>query len=215
MRPPLALLALLLFAAHTRAQSATDFYHEAARHYVGGEREVAEAAAVRGLQQAPGDPKLQALLDRIRREEQQQSGQGDGQNQQPNPNQQGGEQGRGGGEGETQQDEGEERQDPGGTNRPEGDREGAASDRPPEAQPEPQPGEQQQEDAREDERGRPGAPRPGEGEATPESAEAAEPGQMTRAEAERILNAVGAEERLLLRRTQRRPGRGRDVEKDW
>jgi hypothetical protein len=204
----LLFLALLASAAPARAQSTADLYHEAAGLYVGGERDAAEAAAVRGLQRAPDDPKLQALLDRIRQDEQEQSDQGSQQNQQQNPNQQGDEQGQQGGEGERQQD-----QD--GTNRPDDERGGASSGRPEEEQPEAQQSETPQ-PGRED--GLPpseNAPRPGEGEATPESAMPVAPGEMTRAEAERILNAVGAEERLLIRRAQRRPGSGRHVEKDW
>jgi len=215
MSRPLALLALLALAAPARAQSAADLYHEAARLYVGGEREQAEAAAVRGLQQAPDDPKLQALLDRIRQDEQQQSGQGDQQNPWQNPNQQGGEQGQQGGEGDQQQDQGEQRQDESGTDRPEDDQDGAASDRPEEEQQEAEQSGRPQDQGREGEQGRPDAPRPGEGGPTPEDATPVAPGEMTRAEAERILNAVGAEERLLLRRVQRRPGGGRQVEKDW
>ena len=38
---------------------------------------------------------------------------------------------------------------------------------------------------------------------------------MSRAQAERILDAVGGEERLLLRELQRRPTRSRRADKDW
>ena len=204
------LLALLALVAPARAQSAADFYHEAARLYVGDEREAAEQAAERGLRLAPDDPKLRALLDRIRQDEQQQSGQGGGQNQEPNPNQEGGEQGPQGNEGDPQQEQDREESE----GRPEDGDEGAASDRPQQEQPRPEPSEQPQ-PGREDAPPRPDAPRPGEGEATPEGAAPAVPGQMSRAEAERILNAVGADERLLIRRVQRQPGAGRRVEKDW
>jgi hypothetical protein len=210
------LLVLLALAAPVRAQSASDLYHVAARHYIGGEREAAEEAAVRGLRLAPDDPKLGALLDRIRQQQEPSDQGGQQQDGQQSPGEQSGAQGRQGNEGEQQgngedpqQNQGEGEQ---GAERPEDEGDGAPSDEPPQEPPErgepPQPG-------REGAQPRPDAPRPGEGGATPESMEPVQPGEMTQGEAERILNAVGAEERLLLRRIQRRPGEGRRVEKDW
>jgi hypothetical protein len=211
----LPLLALLALAAPARAQSAVEYYHEAARHYIGGEREAAEQAAERGLRLAPADPRLRALLDRIR-QQQEPSGQGgQQQDQQPSPGQQSGEQDQQGNESEQEDQQQDQGQGERGEEPPEEEREGAPPDRPPEEQPRPEPGDQPRDQGREDAQPRPDAPRPGEGGATPESAVPVEPGEMTQAEAERILNAVGAEERLLLRRIQQRPGAGRRVEKDW
>lgn len=210
----LLLSALLALAASARAQSApdgsaADLYHEAARLYVGGERDAAEEAALRGLALAPDEPRLQALLDRIRQNQQQ-----SGQDGQQNPDPQGGEEGAQDGEGEQEQDQPPQQDGSEGANPPEDDRDGGASDRPEEQQPEAEQPDQHQPD-RNEEQPRPEAPRPGEGEATPESAAPVPPGTMTREEAERILNAVGADEGRLLRRTQRQPGNGRRVEKDW
>jgi hypothetical protein len=211
----LFLAALLALAVPARAQSAGDLYHEAARLYIGGERAAAEAAATHGLRLAPGDPKLQALLDRIRQQEQQQNRGGPQSQQQSDPDQQDGQQRQQGSEGEQQQDERQGQQDQqGAPDQPEEEREGTPSDHPEEQQPPPEQ-EARPRPGREGEQPRPEARRPGEGEATPESAVPVAPGAMTQEEAERILNAVGTEERLLLRRVQRRPGAERRVEKDW
>ena len=211
------LVGLALVAPMVMAQTAVDYYHDAARLYIGGDNEAAEQAAERGLALAPRDARLQALLDRIRQQEQQQSGQGNRQNQQQNENQQSGDQGQPNDESESPPGENQPNDPQGDQDRPE-DEQSAPSDRPQEEQAEPQEQEQggqpQEEQGREDEQPA-DAPRPGDGSATPEDAMPIQPGQMTRAEAERILNAVGAGEGELLRQVQRRPGRARRVEKDW
>ena len=51
----------------------------------------------------------------------------------------------------------------------------------------------------------------------PQQSQAGEPSEaaMSRAQAERILDAVGGDERLLLRELRRAPTRGRRTDKDW
>lgn len=201
-------IALFLLAAPVAAQTAEDFYHDAARLYIAEDNAAAERAALDGLELAPDDAKLRALLDKIReRSDQQQSGQGDQDEEQDADDQQQG-------YGSTPQDEGDagqpqqsdegapDDQQPGGEQSPEaqqpeksadpdGDREGeAGSD-----------GEQNDGDAR-----------PGDGTAQPLDGEA---GTMSPAEAERILRAIQADEVQLLRDVQRRRARPRYVEKDW
>ncbi len=55
---------------------------------------------------------------------------------------------------------------------------------------------------------------PSSGDAPPAPA-AGEPDEMTAAQAERILDAVGGEERLLLREIRRAPAQRRRSDKDW
>ncbi len=57
---------------------------------------------------------------------------------------------------------------------------------------------------------------PSQGGAGDEAQEApARPGEMSRAQAEQILDAVGGEERLLLRELRRAPTQRRHSDKDW
>ena len=78
---PLFLVFLLMTAAGASAQSAADYYHNAAGQYINGEMEAAEQATEAGLAIDPDDAKLQALLERIRQQRdqqnQQQSDEGD------------------------------------------------------------------------------------------------------------------------------------------
>ena len=55
----------------------------------------------------------------------------------------------------------------------------------------------------------------GEGGPTPPGGEAVPEGRMSRAQAERILDAVGGDERLLLRELRPKSSGGRRSDKDW
>lgn len=63
----------------------------------------------------------------------------------------------------------------------------------------------------------PGEPSDGEGpdETTTPDTRSVPEGRMSRAQAERILDAVGGDEKLLLREMRRGPTRARRSEKDW
>lgn len=193
----LPILALILLAAPVRAQSVAEYYHHAAQRYIAGADAEAEAAALAGLALAPDDARLQALLEQIRQRQQEsggQQGQDESDQQQPGDGPQ--QQGQEGDEQES--DEGEQEQD--GEGQPQ-----EPSEQPPGEPQSPQPG-----DAGTQGEQNPGAP--GDGAFAPE---ATEPGQMSRAEAERILQAIEADELQLLRDVQRRQSRPRYVEKDW
>ncbi|MDX1531713.1 MAG: hypothetical protein R3362_09325 [Rhodothermales bacterium] len=199
------LIVLLTAAAPAAAQSVAGHYHRAAQLYIGGENAQAEAAAEAGLALAPNDAKLRALLEKIREKNPQQGGseqsaqdEGDeqqpGESGQPQPDQQGQPQ-------DDAQDEGAE---------PDEQDEGPAEGEPQDAPPEEDPQEQRKS-------GSSGA----EGEQDPNApggqqlVQGGEPGGMSRAEAERILQAIEADELELLRDVQRRRARPRFVEKDW
>ena len=197
------LIAALCVASPAEAQSVADYYHTAAQTYIGGQNAEAEQAAVAGLNIDPTDAKLQALLEKIRERNPDDSG---GEQEQENADNQED------GEGDQQEDaesgeqdseaeqEGQEEQN----QQPEGEQQQ------PEEPSEPQ--DQQQGDA--------GA----EGEQPPQTLEGGgtqstpfevKPGEMSQTEAERILRAIESDELELLRDVQRRRARPRYVEKDW
>lgn len=215
---------LWLGAVGASAQSAANYFHNAAGLYINGEMETAEQEAEAGLAIDPDDVKLQALLERIREEQEEQMRQnhqrdeGDegeqSDDQQDLQNEQQS-------EGESDRQESDQQYDgPGNQNLPQDDQ-SAESDRPDEAQQEPeqqepeQQADQQSQDGHEDEQQEPSQPQSGEDEAEPEDAQPVQTGRMSRAEAERILGALRADESALLRSIQRRPANPRGVERDW
>lgn len=209
MRPRL-LLALALLVPAALAQRAPDGsapgaadrqYHAGAQAYIGGDLERAAASVRAGLAQDPDHPRLQALRDLIEQDQEEQDQRDGGQEREQGEGQQ---DGSAGSEGEP--NEGEQ-----------GDRQSGEGEAPPPDEPEaaqdqtrtgPQTPDQPEDGAA------PGR-RPGEGGATPEGGGHVPDGQMSRAQAARILDAVGGDERLLLREIRRAPGRGRPSEKDW
>jgi Ca-activated chloride channel family protein len=189
-RWPLALALLVPAALAQRAPGGADpvaRYHEGAQAYVDGEMAEARAAVQAGLRADPDNARLQALRDLIEQDREEQD------------QRQGG------------------RQDPDGENpeqdeQPQGDpgdgQDGEREDGGPEAEADQtQTGPQDPGDGQ-------GGQRPGQGEATPPGGPVPE-GQMSRAQAERILEAVGGDERLLLRELRRAPTRARRADKDW
>lgn len=200
------LVLLLLTVPPALAQGVADRYHQAAGLFVDGEAERAEAVATEALALAPNDRKLQALLDAIRQEspdspESGGGGEDAGEQGEPRPNdaESSGEPPeepssedpsvQGEGESDALQDEDQAAEsDATGTQQPDGDEEREASDA--EQAPEPD----------------------GAGSSTPADLK---PGQMTRAEAERILGALDADEEALLQQVQRRNTPPKRVQKDW
>ena len=174
-------------------------YHEGAQAFIAGDVPAASAAVRAGLGAAPGDERLQKLRDLIEQEQEEQD------------------QRRGG-----QQDQDAENQDTEGQRDDAGQSGGQGQDRPPE-EPESGAGRDRTDtqttppgDAGEDRDGPEGDGRSvGEGGPTPPGGEAVPEGRMSRAQAERILDAVGGDERLLLRELRRSQPRGRRTDKDW
>lgn len=195
-------LATVIAAAPATAQTAMDYYHEAARAYIGDARAEAERAALAGLALDPVHARLQALLEKIR--------------EQPPEN----------GDGQPDSSDDADSSDP-----PEDSDEADSADTGDDGTPQPsdqaadqQPGDGQQQEGAPPETPQPAEPDEGEGPAG-EGKDPAEidlppdldvkPGAMSRAEAERLLRAVEADELDLLREVQRRRARPRYVEKDW
>lgn len=181
--------------AQQASAPAPNAYHQAAKLFIDGDKAQAEAVAMEGLRAAPNDAKLQALLDLIRQQQPPQDGGGGNQEEQDQP-QDPSDEGEDGAEGQQQQeappDERQEaEQDQTRTDPQDGD-EGDES--------QPQPSENAQ---------------PGEGGDTRQREVPVPDGQMSAEQAERLLEAVGGEERLLLRELRRRPSRMRRTDKDW
>ncbi|MEP0546671.1 MAG: hypothetical protein ABJF88_07055 [Rhodothermales bacterium] len=198
-------LLLFLAAAPAGAQSVADYYHAAAQSYIGGENAEAERAAEAGLALAPNDAKLQALLDKIRERNPDDSG---GEEQQDEADEQRD------GEGEEQDDaqSGEQEQEDKASDGEQDEGQQQEGEQQPEEPSEQEPSEQQQSDAGAEGEQEPADP---QGGGTTPSPFDVKPGEMSRAEAERILRAVESDELELLRDVQRRRARPRYVEKDW
>ncbi|MEO0558919.1 MAG: hypothetical protein AAF170_12120 [Bacteroidota bacterium] len=193
---------LLALAAPVVAQQAPDAgpsaYDRAAGLFIDGDNENAEAAALDGLRDAPNDAKLQALLDLIRQQQPPQDGGGGDQDneddqEQPEEPQDDGEDGS---DGQQQQDA------------PPDERQEAEQDQ---TRTSPQDGEGDESETSP----QPEGAQPGEGGDTPQDAAPVPQGQMSAEQAGRILDAVGGEERLLLRELRRRPSQMRRSDKDW
>lgn len=174
-------------------------YHEGAQAFIAGDVPAASAAVRAGLQADPDSHRLQELRDLIEQDQEEQDQRRGGQQDQDAQNEdsegQRDDEGQSGGQGQQQPPEEQEA--------------GAGRDRT-DTQNTP-PG-----DAGEEQDGPEGAGRSvGEGGPTPPGGEAIPEGQMSRAQAERILDAVGGDERLLLRELRRSSARGRRTDKDW
>lgn len=196
---------MLCVAAPAGAQSVADYYHAAAQAYIGGENAEAEAAAEAGLTLDPTDAKLRALLEKIRERNPEGSG---GEQEQQEADQQDE------GEGEPQDDAQSGEQE--GEVESEGEPQNQQQDEQPQGQQPEEPSEQEPQDEQQGDAGAEGdQPVNPQGGGEQLGAFEGEPGQMSRAEAERILRAIEADELELLREVQRRRARPRYVEKDW
>jgi hypothetical protein len=174
---------LLLFPICLSAQTAADYFHRGAQHYIWGEKQKAQVEVVTGLKLFPNDPQLQGLAGLLKKEEkpqQQQENQGQqgqqGEQQQQQQNQPEQKQDR---NQQQQQQEQQQQQSPqnqmGQTN------EQQQASQAQEAQPD-QKKEEEQKDAA-----------------------AAAAGQMTREQAERLLDSQKGHEKMLSLKQQGKP----------
>ncbi len=193
MRPLLFALALLAApTASAQALSADAAFHTAAQQFIGDDTQAALATIAQGLAIRPGDAKLTALRDEIlKQQEQEQQNQGDQDQEQQDGDQDEQQDGQGQNDDQQQGEQDGENEDgdaPDQDDQPEpGDEDGDGKpDQPGDQQPPPQPGQAQP-----------------------------QPGQMTQAQAERILQALGNEEANVLKRKAQKRGPARRVEKDW
>jgi len=197
-------------------QAGDPFFHEAAQYYVAEQKQPALQAIQEGLEVAPNHPKLLALRNKIRKQ----------MGARPQPGDEGRdgagqEEGESSESGNPQAGEGAAGQPP-----PESSRDESGSDAPGERgspqEANADPGEESDdgESETQGEAGSPsgdrpsGAPDAGQGRGDGEG-EAGRSGRLSRAQAERILDALESQEKQLLREVQKREARPRRVEKDW
>lgn len=188
------MLLTLVVPGPALAQSADAYFHKAAQQYVQGNPEQARTTVQRGLEVAPSDARLQALLEKL--EQQDESGGGGGSSS--------GEQGQSDDSRERDASQQADRSDQGQQDR-RSESEGAASRDTPAQSPQPSglgPRQQQRQDASRPDG--PGANRP----ARPRSV-------LSRAQANRLLQALEIQEKRLLRQLRVRDLEKVTVEKDW
>lgn len=176
------------------SQSANAYFHEAAQQYVQGNPEQARETVERGLEVAPSDSRLRALLEKLER--QNQSGGGGGSSS--------GERGQSDDSQERDASEQADQSDQGQQNRS-SESGGAASRDDPAQSPESSglgPRQQQQQNA-----SRPDGPRANR-PARPRNV-------LSRAQANRLLQALETQEKRLLRQLRVRDFENVTVEKDW
>ena len=173
------------FAVPVQAQTSEVYFHEAGQEYIGDALDEALATVDEGLQTYPGDAKLQALKEKLEEEKENQQ-QGDSSEDDE------------GEQGEEQEPEGEEQ---------ESDEEQEQDEESEGNQDEPQEGESEQQNEDDSEQS-------GEQDQQPQPAPQ-DPTELSREQAERILQALGNEEEQLLRQAQKLPARPQAVEKDW
>lgn len=193
----LAGMGLLLVALGTTpavAQSSTDtYFHEAAQHYINDDVSAARDVVEQGLEAAPSDPRLLALQKKL-----EQAGQSDGGD---TSQEQAGSQdtpsnrksSAGSSEEETEQEDG---------NRSRSSRQPETSSR--------QQGENESQSAFSN-----GAPTDREARQQGSGSSSRGAGALSRAQAERLLQALEGQEKKLLRELQTRSSEARSVEKDW
>ncbi len=179
------------------AQSSADaYFHEAAQEYVAGNTAAARRAVEQGLAVAPSDPRLQALLEKL-----QQSGRSPGRQDSSSTND----------SNRSQQNENSSSDESS-----ESEENSSPSEQSDAQQPGPQSDAQSgsgrrgspssSQDPSDDQQGTDRQRRPGDGRRVD---------TLSRAQAERLLQALEGQERQLLRRIQVRSATPRRVEKDW
>jgi len=206
----LAALLLLGLPRAAAAQSSADaYFHRAAQQYVDGTRAAARRTVERGLAEAPDDPRLQALMEKLKEKGR------SGANEEGRQSSQQGQQGKGqanasrGGQRNPQANQ-EEARNQGGP-----EREGEKGNRA-------EPGTEQRsgsEASSSSEDGESRSERDGERQADAPHSEGqpggSESGRLSRAQAERLLRALTVQERTLLREIRRQSSAEQRVEKDW
>jgi len=191
------LLAAAPAAAQAPADSSADaFFHEGAQQYVAGNRAAAQRAVEEGLSVAPGDPRLEALRQKLEQEGQPQnqadSAQANNQEQsQQNSN-------------SSSSETSEEGQDDPSRSEQEGTAQSGSRD------------QSSAESSRPGQRSSTAASSGGTRDTQPRPRDGGTPvDTLSRAQAERLLRALEGQERQLLRRLQTRSADRRSVEKDW
>jgi Ca-activated chloride channel family protein len=210
LRSTVARCAALVFlsailAGSVSAQTAQDYFHNGAKGYIGNKLDEAATSVDTGLAIAPDDADLLSLKELIEKAKEEQQKQQQEQEQQEQQDQQDEQ------EQQDQQDQDQQEQQDSG--------EQSEQDQENQQEQDQQNQDQEQGDEQSDEEKQGGeqesdSDNQGQGQSAPENAEP-DPDQLSREEAERILQALENEEGQLLRQVQKMKVRARRVEKDW
>lgn len=186
---------LLILGGPTFAQSPADVhFHEAAQHYIADDLSAARQAVKRGLEAAPSDPRLQSLQKKLEQAANAQTG--NSSQDRETSGSQGSQSGSSSSSGQTEQ--GAKQRDTPTAGSSEQSR---ASSRRPEAS---SPAERSSEAA---------GDRKADGQSTGPGSEGTH--ALSRAQADRLLEALEGQEKRLLREIQTRSSEVQQVEKDW
>lgn len=187
---------LVLGGTPVVAQSSADaLFHDAAQQYVAGDTEAARQAVEKGLLVAPSDPRLQALRKKLKQQEKQRGG-GRSSGQESQNRQQDQQSGEEGAQEKEADKSGEKRR--------------AQADAP-SGQQSPRQSDPQQ-SARSEQAGQNAQ---GGGARQRQGAERQQVDALSRAQAERLLQALENQEKKLLREVRTQAQKSTTVEKDW
>jgi Ca-activated chloride channel family protein len=202
----LAVLLGLAFAPSARAaKSADDYLHGGASKYIQGRLQEASIEVEEGLRRYPNDPRLKALSGQLKAMKDQ------------NKKNQGGQSSQGGEQNKDKQDQkdstGQGKQD---GQREQNDKEQQEKDKEAEKKKaEEEAKEKEKQKAAQDQDQKP-QPKDGkEGDSSGQAAAPAKPGQMSKEEAERLLNSYQDDEKREQKNMQKRYRKPVEVEEDW
>jgi len=209
-----AMLALCLLAGFAAAKSAEDYLHGGASLYIQSRLQEASVEVEEGLRKYPNDSRLKALADQLKSmKDQQKKDQGGGESQggqgsQQKQDKQDSSQNKGG-QGKQDQNPSQQQKDQQKKDQDKGkqdkDKQGGDKD--------------QDKDKDKDQNGQNGQPpqaQPGkEGDSTGQGAAPVPPGQMSKEEAERLLNSYQDDEKREQKNMQKRYRKQAEVEEDW
>ncbi len=209
-------LAIGLAAGLAFAKSAEDYLHGGASRYIQGRLQEASVEVEEGLRKFPGDARLKALaaqLKAMKDQQKQDQGGGEGQggegSQQKKDQKDSSQNQQGQGKEQDKQDQqkkdaGKDKQD-GGKDKDKGQDKDQGKDQ-----------DQQKDKDGQQPEGQPPKDEPGkDGDTTGQGAAPVPPGQMSKEDAERLLNSYQDDEKREQKNLQRRYRKQMEVEEDW
>lgn len=202
----IAILAVGLFAGFASAKVAEDYLHGGASLYIQGRLQEASVEVEEGLRKYPNDTRLKALADQLKSmKDQQKKDQGGGESQ--------------GGQGSQQkQDKQDSSQNRNGQDKQ--DQSKQQKDQQQKDQDKDKQGGDKDKDKDKDQNGQQNGPPPQaqqgkEGDSSGKGAAPVPPGQMSKEEAERLLNSYQDDEKREQKNMQKRYRKPVEVEEDW
>ena len=195
-------IGILVAAGSAAAKSAEDYLHHAASKYIQGRLQEAGVEVEEGLRQYPNDPRLKALAGQLKQMKDQQKQDQGGSNSQ-------------GGDGSKEKDKQEKAQNQDGEGKQQDQKEKEEQEK----EKQKQEAEQKEKDKGKEGQGKeqPQPEKGKEGDSTggANGAEPVKPGQMSKEEAERLLNSYQDDEKREQKNIQKRFKKPVEVEEDW